>query len=196
MSESNIQVEIIEKLALLPQISQKVDQIHLAMYGNGNPQEGMLMRVAILEDARKELRKGWHGVLRWLKYVGTAILLILAGMWLGGCGVPSNTAQPTATVAPQITAADIQELKMDIKQIQTTIQTNNYALDGERATLARAEARDKHKLMLSWVGMLVGMMLLCFFTDSPVKGPKRWIAVLIAFSIIVGSLVVPLIWPW
>ena len=49
----------------------------------------------------------------------------------------SPAVRPSATVTPQITAADIHEIKQDIRQVQTTVATTSYALDGERAKLAR-----------------------------------------------------------
>ena len=104
--------------------------------------------------------------------------------------------QPSASVAPSITAADIHEIKQDIRQVQTTVATTNYSLDGERARLARAEAKDRQKLLFMMIGILTGFVLLCLCLDSPVPGAKRWIAVMAAFTVIVGAMVVPFFWPF
>ena len=87
-------------------------------------------------------------------------------------------------------------IKQDIRQIQTTITTTSYALDGERAQLARAEAKDRQKLLFMMIGILTGFVLLCLCLDSPVPGVKRWIAVMAAFTVIVGAMVVPFFWPF
>ena len=124
-----------------------------------------------------------------------ALLLVLTVL-PAGCVRPAQSAKPAATVAPKIVTGDNSEVLLAIKQVQNTVQTTNYALDGERATLERKAARDQQKLMFAWVGTLVGMLLLNLFMDSPVKNGRRWIAVLIAFGIIIGSLVIPFVWPW
>ena len=115
-----------------------------------------------------------------------------------GCGLSpaGQNVRPSASVAPSITAADIQEIKQDIRQVQTTVATTSYALDGERAQLARAEAKDRQKLLFMMIGVLTGFVLLCLCLDSPVPGAKRWIAVMAAFTVIVGAMVVPFLWPF
>ena len=126
-------------------------------------------------------------------------LAFVALLWVSwGCGSrPAGpVAQPSASVAPSITAADIQEIKQDIRQVQTTVATTNYSLDGERARLARAEAKDRQKLLFMMIGILTGFVLLCLCLDSPVPGAKRWIAVMAAFTVIVGAMVVPFFWPF
>ena len=126
-------------------------------------------------------------------------LTFAALLWVPwGCGShpTSPVAQPSASVAPSITAADIQEIKQDIRQVQTTVATTSYALDGERAQLARAEAKDRQKLLFMMIGILTGFVLLCLCLDSPVPGAKRWIAVMAAFTVIVGAMVVPFFWPF
>lgn len=87
---NELPAEVIEKLALLPPMSKKVDQIHLAMYGNGNPEKGVLMisrehdtRIIALESANKTIKRGWGSILRWVGGVGTAVILILLGRWIG-----------------------------------------------------------------------------------------------------------------
>lgn len=76
---NELPAEVIEKLALLPPMSKKVDQIHLAMYGNGNPERGVMMRLTVLES----VRRGWITVVKWAAGVGTAVLLLLVGRWIG-----------------------------------------------------------------------------------------------------------------
>ena len=115
----------------------------------------------------------------------------------GGCSGSSQPAvTPSALVAPSITAADIQEIKQDIRQVQTTVTTTSYALDGERAKLARAESKDRQKILFMTIGILTGFVLLCLCLDSPVPGAKRWIAVVAAFAVVVGSIVLPFMWPF
>ena len=122
------------------------------------------------------------------------LLLIALLLIVSGCPTPGNQSKPVATVAPEITARDIEEVI--IRQMQQTTQTTNYAIDGERAKLARAAARDKQKLYLSMIGILVGFCVIFICLDSFIKNGKQWLGVLAGFAIVVGSLVIPLIWPW
>ena len=84
------------------------------------------------------------------------------------------------------------EVQLAIQQTQK----QSYALDAERAKLERQAARDQQKLLGVGVGLAVGFCMLFLFLPSPVTNSRQHLGLLIAVAIIVGSLVIPFLWPW
>ena len=129
------------------------------------------------------------------------IVILLSGLVLlmSGCmgsSVPANDVKPQATVAPTITAGDIRDIKQDIKQVQKTITTTNYALDSERAKIEKKRIRTAQVKDLSMEGVLAGFLILGWI--APAVVPKRYMVFgyLIALGIIIGSILIPFLWPF
>lgn len=76
--------EINESLTKLLPIVGKVDLLTAAILGNGSPERGLLMRVLTLETAKKGLTRSWRSAIGWCVKVGTAIILLLIGMYIKG----------------------------------------------------------------------------------------------------------------
>ena len=124
------------------------------------------------------------------------IFVIFLILFLSGCSVPANNVKPVATVSPTITAGDIKELKQDIKQIQTTITTTNYALDSERAKIEKKRIRTAQVSELSIKAVLVGLII--FGLVAPSFLPERYevVGYIVALGIIVGAIMLPFLWPF
>jgi len=108
----------------------------------------------------------------------------------------TSSVNPSATITPVITTGDNSQVLQEIKQQLTTIQMNSFALDTERAKLERQSDRDEQKLLGSGLGLGVGFCMLFMFLPSPVTNGRQQLGLFIALGIIVGSLVIPFLWPW
>ena len=177
-----------------PECEAKLDAIHAdvkllrkAVLGNGDSDRGLIARVAA------------HGLA--LKIIGTAVGILAAAALtaaLSGCATPAsgNQSTPVATAAPEITARDVQEIKSEIKQVQTTVQTVDHALDDNRAEVQKLVVRKSERERLTERGIGLGLILLFIVAPSPIPKKYHAIGYLIGLGIIGTCVGLPLIWPF
>ena len=135
-------------------------------------------------------------VIQWVVVVAMILVLALA-FAMAGCGShPVNDVKPVATVSPSITAGDIKELKQDIKQVQQTITTTNFSLDKERAKIEAKRIRIAQIKSLSTMGVLVGLLIFGMIAPSFISIKYQAIGYIIALAIVVGSIMLPMVWPF
>lgn len=122
------------------------------------------------------------------------------------------TVAPAATATPEnqqaVTAERIDRLEQTvtnrISQVQetvattitTTIATSNYALDAERAKIEQSSLRKQERYNVSVMGVLVGFGLVALVAPSVITGRWRLIAYIVAASVLVGSVLLPFMWPF
>lgn len=134
-----------------------------------------------------------------IKIKNLCVLCVLCGSVVScspmGSGA-ANQVTPVATVAPAITAGDIKEIKQEIKQVQKTITTTNYALDSERAKIETKRIRTAQVSELSIKAVLVGLII--FGLVAPSFLPERYkvVGYIVAVGIIVGAIMLPFLWPF
>lgn len=140
----------------------------------------------------------WIGdIAVWLIITILIIVLAVTMTTCGGCnGAPLVGVKPEAKVAPTITAGDIKELKQDIKQIQNTVTTTNFALDKERAKVEKDRVRKYQVSSLSMNGVLVGLIILGLIAPSFLPKRYHFLGYVAALGIIVGSIALPMLWPF
>lgn len=117
-------------------------------------------------------------------------------LFLAGCTTPPNDVAPQATVSPTITAGDIRDIKQDIKQVQKTITTTNYALDARRAKIESEKLRRMQVSDLSGKGVMVGLLLFALIAPSFLSKKYMPVGYLAAIGIIVVSILIPFLWPF
>lgn len=132
-----------------------------------------------------------------MKRTRSWLLIVLVGLLLcSGCPTPGSKQEPKASITPNIIATDVEKVETTISQEQSSVQIQAFALDAERAKLAKVYARGIQRILYTMIGVLVGFILLMLCLDSPLSPAKRWIAIVAAFAVIIGSLILPFIWPW
>lgn len=117
-----------------------------------------------------------------------------------GCGTPQGSARvnPTTRATPTVTAGDGTKILQELSQIQTTLSTvtSNYSLDAERAKLEAKRLRMQERREAGIMAFLIGIILICLAVDSPVHGYWRGIIITVGVSMAVGSVAIPMLWPF
>jgi len=117
-----------------------------------------------------------------------------------GCGTPQGSARvnPTTRATPTVTAGDGAKILQELSQIQTTLSTvtSNYSLDAERAKLEAKRLRMQERREAGIMAFLIGIILICLAVDSPVHGYWRGIIITVGVSMAVGSVAIPMLWPF
>ena len=126
--------------------------------------------------------------------------IILAAV-LGGCMPPSRqaaTQTPVSTTEAPVTAEQIENLDQKISQVQNTlsVQTTNYARDGEQAKTDRIQNRSKDKYVAATIAVLGAFALFGFCSGASLKGKPRGIALLVVGALIVGAPLALMFWPY
>lgn len=190
--EDDVRPNCAAHLASIDERLKKLDDVHTALFEKG----GMKDKVA------------GHGKWLWLL---SAVVMALLTAALAGCmpsaTSPGNISTPVATAAPEITAGDVAELKVSMKQIQTTMQTNNYAMDEgrrklEEARLAKQEARHARELQAvqeqftMMLALLAAMLMFALAAPGPKSAQGRMILFLVGVGLVVLSILGPMFIGW
>lgn len=203
-------VQMTEAAAAITVIGTKVDQMCVLMTGDGEPETGLVFRLASLEKAAKDAgrsRRRWKDRL-WQILSGALLLLTgaLIAAFCSGCmpgrGANEAVITPVATTEAPVTAEHIENLDQKLTQIQNTqsTQIQNYARDVEQAKTDRAinksRARSGDKYFGALAAILAAFAVFGWCTERVLKGWRRDIALVAAGSLIAFAIAVVMVWPY
>lgn len=128
-------------------------------------------------------------------------LLILFLVFAAGCAAvqPKPAAvQPVSTVHAPVTAEQIDRIEQTVTQIQQTqtTQITSFAKDETTAAVDRARIRSVEKFASTMIGILAAIVLIGLASPAILTGSARYVAVVVAVGLMVGSIALYALWPF